>query len=243
MKCFRDKCENETKNNNKFCSFSCNTRYQNSIRISNLIEYNKNKSEKFKIEYYENPKTCLCCDNIISYENRLNKFCNQSCAAKFNNKNRTAESRERQRISLISYINSPDYIYIKPKKLKNPKEPKVVEQKFRYEGKFIEISPNNCEWCNKIFIVQTKKVKRFCCISCKNKFAGRSGGIKSASMRIKRSKNEIYFADLCSKKFKILTNEPMFNGWDADIILPELKIAVLWNGPWHRKKINQKSFS
>ena len=32
----------------------------------------------------------------------------------------------------------------------------------------------------------------------------------------------------------------MFNGWDADIILPDLKIAVLWNGKWHYEKITKK---
>ena len=29
----------------------------------------------------------------------------------------------------------------------------------------------------------------------------------------------------------------MFNGWDADVIIPELKIAVLWNGKWHYEEI------
>lgn len=48
------------------------------------------------------------------------------------------------------------------------------------------------------------------------------------------------FADLCKSVFKnVLENEAMFNGWDADIILPDYKIAVLWNGNWHFKKITQ----
>jgi hypothetical protein len=29
----------------------------------------------------------------------------------------------------------------------------------------------------------------------------------------------------------------MFNGWDADIIIPILKIAILWNGKWHYEKL------
>ena len=32
----------------------------------------------------------------------------------------------------------------------------------------------------------------------------------------------------------------MFNGWDADVIIEEHKIAVLWNGIWHYKKIAKK---
>lgn len=38
-----------------------------------------------------------------------------------------------------------------------------------------------------------------------------------------------------------MTNEPLFEGWDADIIIPSLKVAVLWNGPWHYKQISKKS--
>jgi len=68
-----------------------------------------------------------------------------------------------------------------------------------------------------------------------------SNGRKAASSQQRRSKNEIYFGELCSKQFdNILYNEIIFNGWDADIILPDLKIAILWNGAWHYKKITEK---
>jgi len=54
----------------------------------------------------------------------------------------------------------------------------------------------------------------------------------------RRSKNEVYFADLCKERFSnVETNKPLFNGWDADVIIHDRKIAVLWNGIWHRKKI------
>jgi hypothetical protein len=29
----------------------------------------------------------------------------------------------------------------------------------------------------------------------------------------------------------------MFNGWDADVVIEDIKVAVLWNGPWHYRKI------
>lgn len=38
-------------------------------------------------------------------------------------------------------------------------------------------------------------------------------------------------------KEKVLHNAPIFNGWDADIILLDYKIAILWNGPWHYRQI------
>ena len=32
----------------------------------------------------------------------------------------------------------------------------------------------------------------------------------------------------------------MFNGWDADIILPDYKIAILYNGKWHYEEISKQ---
>jgi hypothetical protein len=52
--------------------------------------------------------------------------------------------------------------------------------------------------------------------------------------------NEIYFSELCEKYFTITTNEPFFDGWDADIIIHSEKIAILWNGAWHYKQIIKK---
>lgn len=65
-------------------------------------------------------------------------------------------------------------------------------------------------------------------------------GIKSAHNIVKRSKNEIYFYELCKQKFiNVKHNKNLFNGWDADIIIDDLKIAILWNGKWHYKKITE----
>lgn len=67
----------------------------------------------------------------------------------------------------------------------------------------------------------------------------RRAGKKSANIQRekRRSKNEILFSELISENFKIVCNESMFNGWDADIIIPSKKIAILWNGNWHYKEI------
>lgn len=58
-----------------FCSIGCGTKFQIKQRL-----------EKNKSEYYSNPKKCLVCNSIISYERRFeNKFCGHSCSAKFTN--------------------------------------------------------------------------------------------------------------------------------------------------------------
>lgn len=52
-----------------------------------------------KEKYYENPKYCKCCGEIIPYEKRKNTFCSSSCAAKYNNNNREVAEKTRKKIS------------------------------------------------------------------------------------------------------------------------------------------------
>lgn len=106
-----------------------------------------------------------------------------------------------------------------------------------------------CPVCKASFLTHYgNKNQIYCSRSCVKisgafKIAGRKGGLKSATIQsqIHRSKNEKYFAELCLQKFKnVGTNIPMFNGWDADVILQDQKIAILWNGVWHRQKVTEK---
>lgn len=56
----------------------------------------------------------------------------------------------------------------------------------------------------------------------------------------RRSKNEIAFCSLCEQYFSnVEHNVPIFNGWDADVIIHDIKYAVLWNGKWHYEKITK----
>ena len=68
----------------------------------------------------------------------------------------------------------------------------------------------------------------------------REGGFISSKMQreTRRSKNEIAFCELCEQHFNnVKHNEQMFNGWDADVIIEDIKVAVLWNGPWHYRQL------
>lgn len=90
-----------------------------------------------------------------------------------------------------------------------------------------------------------KRFYKTCCKECTKKALIRAGlKVSLIETTQRRSKNEIYFYELCVKNFKnVYHNKPMFNGWDADIIIDDYKIAILWNGPWHYKQVmdNQKS--
>lgn len=98
-----------------------------------------------------------------------------------------------------------------------------------------------CKYCNNEYNAN-KKSQVYCSRICTNRNIARLGGLESAKIQSenRRSKNEILFADLCKKHFsEVLTNVNMFNGWDADVIIPEIKYAILWNGNWHHKKITK----
>lgn len=52
--------------------------------IASQITHKKRYDELQKT-YYLNPKLCVHCNEILSYDKKINKFCNASCSAKYNN--------------------------------------------------------------------------------------------------------------------------------------------------------------
>ena len=89
---------------------------------------------------------------------------------------------------------------------------------------------------------QSRRNKQiYCSGRCSSQIKGKIGGLKSVISQNRRSKNEIAFAELCKSKFSDVSfNNPIFNGWDADIVIEDYKVAILWNGKWHYEKITQK---
>lgn len=112
----------------------------------------------------------------------------------------------------------------------------------------VTLKPIICVTCKKEFQPKRSDTKS-CSLECyhtlmrsdeRRKIAainGQKGGKLSATIQCKRSKNEIYFSELCAREFEITTNEPFFDGWDADVIIHSEKTAILWNGIWHYKQI------
>lgn len=148
------------------------------------------------------------------------EFCSKSCSTSFSTKNKRLEINKKVSI-----------------KLKDRKKAHKNVVLF-------------CPQCNREFEVLWKKRKqKFCSKSCSQTNLMNNGN-KASEMgkrsvyiqrKTRRSKNEIYFGELCKNRFKnVKFNEPIFNGWDADIIIEDLKLAILWNGAWHYKKITNK---
>lgn len=205
-------CNKLTKN--KYCNTSCQNINQGAKRADK--KYGEVKS------FLVNCNKCKCSFETKEREKLFPQkefyYCSRSCA------NTRAHSNE-TKIKLITNLN-----IVRP--LNITKENNRV-----------------CFNCNKNFYVKPSKNGKFCSKSCSatwnniNLGIGRKGGLASVLIQNKnrRSKNETYFAELCEQKFnEVKFNEPIFNGWDADVIIEDLKLAVLWNGKWHYEKITEK---
>lgn len=210
-----NKFSGRTDSKNLFCSHKCARSYTGLVsKIRNEILKNIN------VEIYNlNPKKCIGCGYTIPYPHRINKFCSQSCGAQHTNKKRyengfKMSTSARKNLALINHKKS------------------LV----RYNN-----SPKSCAICNQNLTYE-KRNKKTCsqeCLKAIARLSGQKGGLKSSQVRPRRSKNEIAMYELCKSHFKNVThNDSIFNGWDADILLHDYKIAILWNGDWHYQEMN-----
>ncbi len=102
-----------------------------------------------------------------------------------------------------------------------------------------------CVICGKNFEIKRNKegtllYRKTCSDKCLLKLQSIKS-MESVKKQQRRSKNEIYFYELCQKYFNnVKNNECIFNGWDADVIIEDIKYAILWNGIWHYKQIYKR---
>lgn len=156
---------------------------------------------------------CEKCKKVYENVYGSGRFCSRACA---NSRVRTDEIKSKISESLMGHVSTTGHTYKK-----------------------------NCVICQTEFTVPGRKKNRVSCsdaCSAIRKIQVMSmRGRNSAASQQRRSKNETEFAELCKSKFSnVLVNNAVFDGWDADVILPDYKIAILWNGPWHYRKITEK---
>jgi len=221
----------------------------------------KEEAEKRIVEYNKNPKKCLQCNNPIFHKiGKLNttlcrKFCDSTCSALYSNSHRKYKPSEDKKTKEIYCPDCGEKIIVdfranskttRCTTCRNIRNKSYNHKPKEFHSKKPFVYPKEpykvyCVSCQKEII--TWNPDRNFCASCIGKQGGSKGGRASAAKQAqtRRSKNEIYFAELCKEKFQnVKTNEPIFNGWDADVILPDQKIAILWNGKWHYQKITAK---
>lgn len=169
---------------------------------------------------------CERCGKVMTEKFGSGRFCSRTCA---NIREHSEETRNKIRASVQSSIRTES----KASKLRYEKV--MAESQAAYEN-----NAKKCSVCGQSLPYE-KRFRKTCCNECE-RIALSNAGKNSASVTVRRSKNEIAFCDLCESYFgkeNVLHNEPMFNGWDADIIILEYKLAILWNGPWHYRKVTK----
>lgn len=207
-------------------------------------------SEEFKTTKL--PLTIKCKCGVI-YEKRFDSFMNGSyhCNGKIQRKAKAIIS-EREcagcKIMFKPRLNRTIYCTFECS-VKNREKSSIINKK----TKKTSILAKECLYCKESY-----QPKRNASILCSDKCAksyqqtdeyrnrakvwGVKAGLTSVTSQQRRGKNEIYFADLCERHFgkeNVLTNEPMFEGWDADVILPSLNTCILWNGIHHYKQVSK----
>jgi len=112
--------------------------------------------------------------------------------------------------------------------------------------RFKTLYRHQCNQCPMIFYNHRKK-GMFCDIVCRGRYMrdheeykqmSSNGGKKA--VKKSRSKNEILFTELCEAKWgknNVKSNLKIFDGFDTDVILPNTRICIEWNGIYHYKPI------
>ena len=218
-KLFRQKYKTQ-----QYCSVEC--------KDKNVPIVNRKRLET---EYYKNPKICVQCGKVIPYEHRSNTmFCGMSCKNSYSNSHRIISEEHKQKIS-----KSVSERYA------NGDNRGCVERVCKVCGKHYYKTKHN----GSTRVCCSKECSDYLLHNRKEFYSPETLEKMSERMRnnvlklgdLKRSKNEVLFCKMCEEHFtNVENNKPIFNGWDADVIIHDIKVAVLWNGVWHRKKITKK---
>lgn len=190
---------------------------------SNKKELDKHLRKTEKCRHKVNCGICKICNKEHDKNYGIGVFCSMICAKKYSS----------------SYANTEEKRKQKSEKLKsNYSEKQKPELKC-----FICDGPIKYN-CDKRLSQQRKTCSEQC-LTKAMKNGSHKGGIMSTLLQNRRSKGEIYFAELCKEFFgdnHILCNPQMFFSktglaWDADVVIPVFRVCVLYNGIWHYQQI------
>lgn len=161
------------------------------------------------------------------------QFCSRSCA---NSRTRTEEDKEKiARKLMLKNLKEKGFAVNESTPTSKLKQLSSQCSKKTYE-RWVKKEKYICSVCGEEYEntpqKEVKKKHKGWCPRCAIAATARQNA--STRYEMKTSKAERAFRNLCIKEgWKVLHNIPIFNGYDADVILPEYKIAVHWNGPWH----------
>lgn len=187
-----------------------------SISRKRQSEKAKEKRKTSTQKWIDEKRQCENCGKIMTVFYGSGRFCSRSCA---NTRQHSDETKAKIGKSGLNRVYKRD----------------ISKNIISYER-----NPNRCTQCGKV-LSYCMRFRKTCSDKCLHTLRSELGK-KLVALQNLRSKNEIAFCELCEQYFgkeNVLHNAVMFNGWDADIIIPHLKVAILWNGPWHYIEISK----
>lgn len=155
------------------------------------------------------------------YHNKPGRFCSRKCAnsrvwTEDDRIKKSIAAKKSKKVLAANIINQPLAVAAKANK------PRIEPARH----------PSICIECGKTHFVRGYQLKRrkFCCGTCRNKYNNKF--IKGS-----RSKAEILLEKTLLETFpdlNILFNDRLvLDGLELDVYIPQLKIAIEWNGIFH----------
>ena len=172
----------------RFCCHQCANKF-NETYSRNKVKAQLKLQEK---EYSLNQKYCISCNTALSFSQRNNKFCNVSCAAKFNNQKRKDNGWKLSEESR--------------KKLSNTAKNSEAVLAANKSRTFSRID-KTCPVCHNTFsVIETSSFRIYCSKNCyKNDIGGKfrkktPGGYRNGSGR---SKPGYYKGIYCGSTYEL----------------------------------------
>lgn len=207
-------------------------------------------------------KTCLYCNSEFETADKRRKFCSLHCSAPYNalRQNRVAPTWRVEKTCphcAMTFVPLSSKNRYCSRKCGNAVRADRGHEKMRvsltaYHASRQSFLTKRCPQCQTEFQVRDRsrwRSRRFCSQACLKEHpsyreARSAAGRKAAQSRPRRSAQEIELYQLCERHFENVShNQPLAEGWDADICLHDHKCAILWNGIWHREQLAIKNHS
>lgn len=185
----------------------------------------------YRIRRKPKVRYCINCGKQLNSVNQK-KFCSKKCSAEYNNPRRGKMSEKTKNKIRMTLLNDPSLTHKKLRKC-------IICGKEYYYKKGINTKKICSVECRKEY---EKNRKQYITVDSLKRISEKARKSIQKQGDARRSKNEMLFCRLCEERFaNVKHNATMFNGWDADVILTDYKVAVLWNGAWHYKQISKKT--
>jgi len=218
-------------NRNQLLDITCHCGVEYKVTYRNVIKGIVHCTERFEAyQKYKSirsgkiiePNPIICANKSCNKEffHKTKKYCSITCSLSIR---KTEEYKK-------NMSNSINEVKIRNKTKLEPIICKVCTIEFKP-------SQSTVTMCSRKCAQEYSRREEYKEIAQRN---GSAGGKISATVQGRRSQNEIYFAEKCETHFgkeHVTTNDPCFDGWDADVIIHKEKLAIAWNGRFHYKQL------